>query len=57
MLLQDVLSIIGENTAVNVWRNGEIIANYNGRDAIPDELNPEPVQGITAGYFLINIDL
>lgn len=57
MILQDILSIIGENTAVNVWKDGEIIATYNGRDAIPEGLNPEPVQSITAGYFILNIDL
>ena len=54
MKLIDVLSIISEYAYVKVYNyNGDLIAFYNGKDNIPEELNNEPVYNISAGadYF------
>ena len=34
MKLEDVLSIVSESRNLYVWENGEIIAQYDGRDSI-----------------------
>lgn len=56
MKLQDILSIINESSTVNVWKNGEVFT-YDGKNSIPDELNTETVNSISAGYYLITIEL
>lgn len=57
MTIQDIISIIDEETTVNVWRDGEIIATYDGKNSIPEELNGETVKSISAGHFTINLDI
>lgn len=56
MKLQDILSIINESSIVNVWKDGEVFT-YDGKNSIPDELNIETVNSISAGYYLITIEL
>ena len=57
MTVQDIISITDESTVVNVWRDGEIIATYDGMDTVPKELREKPVKGISAGNFNIGIDI
>lgn len=56
MTLSDILSIIDENTTVNVWKDNEVFT-YDGRNNIPEELNTETVSSISAGHFFITIEL
>ena len=44
MKLEDVLSIVSESRNLYVWENGEIIAQYDGRDSIPEELNDRKIE-------------
>lgn len=44
MKLEDVLSIVSEARNLYVWEIGEIIAQYDGRDSIPEELNDREVE-------------
>lgn len=43
MKLEDILSIVSESRNLYVWENGEVIAQYDGRDSIPDELNDRDI--------------
>lgn len=56
MTLCDILSIISDNTVVNVWKNGELFV-YDGKNSIPEDLNGETVNSISAGYYLITIEI
>ena len=56
MTILDILTVIDEETAVNVWRDGEIIATYDGRDSIPEELNTAEVKSVSAGHYLLTIE-
>ena len=44
MKLEDVLTIVSEARNLYVWENGEIIALYDGRDSIPEDLNDREVE-------------
>ena len=44
MKLEDVLTIVSEARNLYVWENGEIIAQYDGRDSIPEDLNDREVE-------------
>ena len=44
MKLEDVLTIVSEARNLYVLENGEIIAQYDGRDSIPEELNSREVE-------------
>lgn len=57
MTVIDILSIVSDETNVNVWENGEIIATYDGKDNIPEELNDRVITQISAGIHFINIDI
>ena len=39
MLLCDLLQVVNENLTVYVWLDGERVAVYDGRDAIPTDYN------------------
>lgn len=39
MTLENILLIANENKNMYVWDNGEIVASYDGKDSIPEELN------------------
>ena len=43
MKLLDLLSITNENTTVNIICCSKVIARYDGKDAIPVELNEHKV--------------
>lgn len=44
MKLEDVLTIVSEARNLYVWENGEIIAQYDVRDSIPEDLNDREVE-------------
>ena len=44
MKLESILTIVTEARNMYVWDNGEIIAQYDGRDSIPVELNDREVE-------------
>lgn len=46
MKLIDLLLVIDENCNVIVWKDEEAYT-YNGRDALPEELNDEEVASIS----------
>lgn len=43
MKLLDLLLIINENTTVNIISCAKVIARYDGKDSIPEELNGHEV--------------
>lgn len=57
MTVLDILSTITDGTNVEIWQDNEIIASYNGRDSIPEELNDAKVRSITSGYFVLSIEV
>lgn len=44
MKLIELLLITSEARDMYIWENGEIIAQYDGRDSIPGELNDRVVE-------------
>ncbi len=44
MKLEELLLIASEHRNMYIWDNGEIIAQYDGRDSIPEELNEREVE-------------
>lgn len=44
MKLIELLLITSEHRNMYIWENGEIIAQYDGRDSIPGELNDRVVE-------------
>lgn len=44
MKLEELLLTTSEHRNMYIWDNGEIIAQYNGRDSIPEELNNREVE-------------
>ena len=44
MKLIELLLITSEHRNMCIWDNGEIIAQYNGRDSIPEELNDREIE-------------
>ena len=57
MLLINLLSIIPDETPVNVYREGRIIARYDGKESIDDKYNKLIVKSVSAGNFNINIEV
>lgn len=39
MRLENILTVMNESKNMYVWDDGEVVASYNGRDSIPEELN------------------
>ena len=52
-----LLSILSDQTSVNVWQEGEIIAVYDGKESIDDKYNKLTVKSVSAGNFNINIEV
>jgi len=44
MKLIELLLITSEARDMYIWENGEIIAQYDGRDSIPEELNDREIE-------------
>lgn len=44
MKLIELLLITSEHRNMCIWDNDEIIAQYNGRDSIPEELNDREIE-------------
>lgn len=44
MKLEELLLITSEYRSMYIWDNGEVIAQYDGRDSIPEELNDRDVE-------------
>ena len=44
MKLIEFLLITSEHRNMYIWENGEIIAQYDGRDSIPEELNDREIE-------------
>lgn len=57
MILIDVLSVLSDETKVCVWQGGEIVSEYNGKEAIDTKYNNKIVKGISAGLFKIDIEI
>lgn len=46
MKLIELLLITSEHRNMYIWENGEIIAQYDGRDSILEELNDRVVESV-----------
>ena len=57
MELIDLLSVICEGSRVQVWKEGELIAEYDGKNSIDEELNTLPVKSVWAGLYKIVIEV
>lgn len=57
MRIIDILSILSDETNVNIWDGNEIIAAYDSKNSIPEYLNDLPIKSITSGYYCIDIDV
>lgn len=57
MKISDILPLITDETNVNIWDKGEIIAAYDGKNSIPEYLNTLTIKSITSGYYCIDIDV
>lgn len=44
MKLEELLLVTSEARDMYIWENGEIIAQYDGRDSIPEELNDREIE-------------
>ena len=57
MKLIDLLFIISDESNVKIFKGGEEIAEYNGRDSIPNELNDCIVNSVYSGHYFIGIEI
>lgn len=57
MELIDLLSVITDEAKVCLWEDGEIVAEYDGMEAIDNKFNTKIVKGISAGLFKIDIEI
>lgn len=57
MKLINILSVITDETKVDVWQDGELIAEYDGKEAIDKKYNSCPVKSVSAGLFKIDIEI
>ena len=57
MALIDLLSTVDEETNVKVFQDGEIIAEYNGRESIPSDLNGRTIRSVYAGHFFLGVEI
>lgn len=56
MKLINLLSIIDENTEeVRIFKYGNQVAHYDGRDSIPTSLNSAEVERISATFNFLDI--
>lgn len=44
MKLEELLLVASEARDMYIWENGEIIAQYDGRDSIQEELNDREIE-------------
>lgn len=44
MKLEELLLVASEARDMYIWENGEIIAQYDGRDSILEELNDREIE-------------
>lgn len=57
MKLIDLLSVISEYTRVQVWRDNEVVAEYDGKNSIDEKYNDEEVKSVSAGLYKIDIEI
>ena len=57
MKLVNLLSVITEETKVNVWQDGDLVAEYDGKEAIDKRFNPLPIKSVSAVLFKIDIEI
>lgn len=57
MKLINLLSVLTDETIVNVWRDGDLIAEYDGKNAIDKSLNKETIKSVSAGLYKIDIEI
>ena len=57
MRLHDLLYLIVDSSNVKIFKDDAMIAEYNGRNSIPRELNNRPVASMYSGDNYIGINL
>lgn len=57
LILFDLLQYITDETTVCIWRNGDLLGTYDGKDSIDECYNFETVLSVSAGQFKIDIDI
>lgn len=57
MKLIDLLEKIDESSNVMIWEDNEVVSSYDGKNSIDEEYNDREVESISAGYFLIDIEI
>lgn len=57
MTVKDIISITDENSVINVWQDGELVATADGKDTIPENYQLLPVKGLSAGHYIISIEI
>lgn len=57
MKLIDLLEKIDESSNVMIWEDNEVVSSYDGKISIDEKYNDREVESISAGYFLIDIEI
>jgi len=57
MKLIDLLEKIDESSNVMIWEDNEVVSSYDGKNSIDEKYNDREVESISAGYFLIDIEI
>lgn len=57
MKLIDLLSVITDETRIEVWEDGELVAEYDGKEAIDKKYNSASVKSVSAGLFKIDVEI
>lgn len=57
MKVIDILSVITDETKVCLWEDGELVAEYDGKEAIDKKYNGKLVKSISAGLFKIDMEI
>lgn len=57
MKIIDLLSVITDETKVQVWEDCELVAEYDGKEAIDESFNKRRIKSVSAGLYKIDVEI
>ena len=57
MRVKELLAVLTDESVVNIWQDGDIVAFYDGKNSIDDEFNDEFIKSVSTGFYKIDIEI
>lgn len=57
MKLFDFMLLVDDDSTINIWKDGELIAVKSDGNDVREDLKEETVKSISAGSFLISVEI